>query len=354
MEAELAVVRVTAGRPPRLGVVVAGRRVAQGQLVVRWSDDGHEQEVSRGDRALRFAAMGSVRLTWLLDPAELRRQFRADPPAVVSELVREEMRISTQGIKTTLVKLGLEMPTIDGVWPRIRTALKADSAIRVSGASFEWQGDQPDALEALRTLEPRQALERLAAEPGLRPPVRAALVDAVQAGLARPNSTPNSTPAAPGGPAVEPALVGAAVSVSAPVPGGEDVAKRLSLLREENVRLEAMLRDTYRQQVSVRAGQDRQLKIDTIRQLAALAIEVEELAANGAEAEILIERVRALAEINDLSPIGAAGETTAFDPARHQPLVGFPAAGDTVSVVRPGYTWHADNEDLLLEKAIVG
>jgi hypothetical protein len=349
MEAELAVVRVTAGRPPRLGVVVTGRRVAQGQLVVRWADDGQEQEVSRGDRALRFAAVGSVRLAWLLDPAELRRQFRADPPAVVSELVREEMRISTQGIKTTLVKLGLEMPTIDGVWPRIRTALKADSAIRVSGASFEWKGDQPETLEALRTLEPRQALERLATEPGLRQPVRAALVDAVQAGLGRPTSPPG-----PGAAAAQPALVVAVATAATSAPGGEDVARKLSLLREENVRLEAMLRDTYRQQVSVRAGQDRQLKIDTIRQLAALAIEVEELAANGAEAEILIERVRALAEINDLSPIGAAGETTAFDPARHQPLVGFPAAGDTVSVVRPGYTWHADNEDLLLEKAIVG
>jgi hypothetical protein len=95
------------------------------------------------------------------------------------------------------------------------------------------------------------------------------------------------------------------------------------------------------------------LRIDAMRSLAELAIEVEELVANGAEADVLIERVRVLAEINSLEPIGQVGVQLPFDPARHTPLAGYPDAGSPVSVVRPGYTWHAGDEDVLLERAVV-
>jgi hypothetical protein len=124
-------------------------------------------------------------------------------------------------------------------------------------------------------------------------------------------------------------------------------------LREEKERLEALLRQTHQQQVSFRAAQDRQLRIDAMRSLAELAIEVEELVANGAEADVLIERVRVLAEINSLEPIGQVGGQVPFDPSCHTPLAGYPDAGSPVSVVRPGYTWHAGDEDVLLERAVV-
>jgi hypothetical protein len=140
---------------------------------------------------------------------------------------------------------------------------------------------------------------------------------------------------------------------SVPAPDSSALQDEVRKLREEKERLEAVLRQTHQQQVSFRAAQDRQLRIDAMRSLAELAIEVEELVANGADADVLIERVRVLAEINSLEPIGQVGGQLPFDPSCHTPLAGYPDAGSPVSVVRPGYTWHAGDEDVLLERAVV-
>jgi hypothetical protein len=139
----------------------------------------------------------------------------------------------------------------------------------------------------------------------------------------------------------------------AAVPAPDGLLAEVERLRADKERLEALLRETHNQQVSFRAAQDRQLRIDAMRSLAELAIEVEELVANGAGADVLIERVRVLAEINSLEPIGQVGVQLPFDPACHTPLAGYPDAGSPVSVVRPGYTWHAGGEDVLLERAVV-
>jgi len=118
-------------------------------------------------------------------------------------------------------------------------------------------------------------------------------------------------------------------------------------------RLEGRLRETHRQSVSVRAAQERQVKIDAVRSLAGLAAEIEELVSGKAGPDVVVERVRALASDQALEPIGEVGAEAAFDREVHEPLVGAPQDGQTVTVLRPGYRWRSGDEDLVLFRALV-
>jgi hypothetical protein len=129
--------------------------------------------------------------------------------------------------------------------------------------------------------------------------------------------------------------------------------RRIQELLERCDRLEQILREEHVQAVALRASQERQIRIDVIRALAYLAAEVEELVTNRTAPDVLIERVRSLVAANALQPIGAAGAEVAFDPARHQPIVDAPSAGETVNVIRPGYCWHVSDEDIVIHKALV-
>jgi hypothetical protein len=298
--------------------------------------------VAEKDAGVVFAPEGSRLLAWVRDPASLRKEFKADARSVTHEVIREQREpVSTLKLKAELVRLGLDRTAIDAAWPRVRAALVADPTIRMVGQKYEWQPAEP--VDQLAKLSPVEALTRLADREGLPAAVRQALAKVIQSALEKkPPPPPRAVEVQPPQPiAAEPRVA-------------EPVDVELAQLRAEKARLEAMLRDTHHQQVSFRAAQDRQLKIDSIRTLAEMAIEVEELAANGAEPEVIIERVRALAEINELEPIGQVGETTTYDPTQHRPLAGQPDTGSAVAVVRPGYTWHAEDDDVLLEKAIVG
>ncbi|WP_121432762.1 hypothetical protein [Actinomadura pelletieri] len=103
----------------------------------------------------------------------------------------------------------------------------------------------------------------------------------------------------------------------------------------------------------MRTSQERQVKIDSVRSPADLAAEAEELAAGGAEPDLLVERVRALVSDQGLEPIGDVGGHTPFDRELHEALLGAPRDGQTVTVLRPGYRWRSDGEDLVLAKALV-
>jgi hypothetical protein len=104
---------------------------------------------------------------------------------------------------------------------------------------------------------------------------------------------------------------------------------------------------------SVRAAQDRQLQIDIMRAMADLAAEVEEIATNHLESGVIVERVRALVAAQALEPIGLAGATVSFDPVQHDPIVGAPALGAEVMVIRPGYRWRPTVGEILIQKALV-
>ena len=103
----------------------------------------------------------------------------------------------------------------------------------------------------------------------------------------------------------------------------------------------------------LRAAQERQARIDAVRAAAELAIEVEEIAHNGADPGQIVKRVRNALAHKDLTPIGAAGEDTVFDPAKHRIEAGNPRKGTPVFILKPGYIWRYGNEVMIIEHALV-
>jgi hypothetical protein len=101
------------------------------------------------------------------------------------------------------------------------------------------------------------------------------------------------------------------------------------------------------------AGRRRQARIDSLRALAELAIEVEELVANEASGRTLVQRVRSRVKRAALEPVERAGEETAYDRKRHKPIGGSIADGATVVVVRPGYLWRSDDGDVVISRPVV-
>lgn len=87
--------------------------------------------------------------------------------------------------------------------------------------------------------------------------------------------------------------------------------------------------------------------------LTELAIDIEELVANGASPESVLERIHLRMKAQGLTPIGKIDERIAFDRLRHRAAAGSPADGSMVFVVRPGYLWHAGGKEILVEKALV-
>lgn len=104
---------------------------------------------------------------------------------------------------------------------------------------------------------------------------------------------------------------------------------------------------------TLRAAQERQAKINVVRAVAELAIEVEEIAYNGADSQQIVKRVRNAAALRHLTPIGVAGEETQFDPAVHKLQFGDPKPGIPVFIMKPGYAWRNGDEEIVLEHALV-
>lgn len=104
---------------------------------------------------------------------------------------------------------------------------------------------------------------------------------------------------------------------------------------------------------ALRTAQERQAKMSVVHAVAELAIEVEEVAHNGADGEQIVKRVRNFAAIRHLTPIGAAGEDTRFDPAVHKLQFGNPKPGIPVFVMKPGYTWRYGDSVEVIEHALV-
>lgn len=103
----------------------------------------------------------------------------------------------------------------------------------------------------------------------------------------------------------------------------------------------------------LRAAQELQARIGVARAAAELAIEVEEIAHNGADSEQIVKRVRNAVAHKDLTPIGAAGEDTFFDPAKHRIEARLPRPGTPVFILRPGYLWRYGSEVMIIEHALV-
>ena len=145
---------------------------------------------------------------------------------------------------------------------------------------------------------------------------------------------------------------------------GKPISAKAALAHlAQRIKAPQWLRDAWHEVVSaglnngvnpkLRAAQERQCRIGAVRAAAELAIEVEEIAHNGADGAQIVKRVRNALAHKDLTPIGAAGEDTVFDPARHRIEVGNPRRGTAVFILRPGYTWRYGNEMVTIEHALV-
>jgi hypothetical protein len=201
--------------------------------------------------------------------------------------------------------------------------------VEAVGRRYRWRNaNDPEAALAAA----RAALDRLV-QPRVAMAKKHELAETIRAVLRQP-----------------PVRVPAEEAVVQPdAPGSARVAELTARCEE----LERQLYSADTRSPEVRQAQERQLRIDAVRGLAELAMDVEELTVNEAEATVLVEKVRARATRAGLEPIGRAGEQTAFDRSRHKPIGGGVQEGAEVYVVRPGYTWHAPGGDVLIGKAIV-
>jgi hypothetical protein len=243
------------------------------------------------------------------------------PPAAGRDEVLGIIRSAGQPIgagvivKELISRYGLDEPAARRVWDKARRSL--GSTVEPVGRLYRWR-EPGDPEVVLR--DARAALERLL-QPRVTANKKRELVEAIRAALER-----------------------------SPV---RDSPERVAELTARCEELERQLYAADTRSPEVRQAQERQLRIDAVRALAELAMEVEELTANEAEPAVLVAKVRARATREGLEPIGRAGEETTFDRARHKPIGSGLRDGAVVYVVRPGYTWHAPDEDVLIGKAIV-
>lgn len=196
-------------------------------------------------------------------------------------------------VKEALRAEGMSKADVDKAWPGLQKRLKAHDHVAVEGKAYRWAAPVDESPEAISVEE---ALELLV-KGDLSAPGRAALAEAIRSALITPPSTP--------------------------APDVEEAARQ------------------------------RQTEIDSIRELAELASEVEELVVNETEPDVMIRLIRAWVKRIGLDPVGRAGEQTRFDRKVHRPIGSPIRDGATVFVVRPGYVWKRPDQDVLIGKAVV-
>jgi molecular chaperone GrpE (heat shock protein) len=118
-------------------------------------------------------------------------------------------------------------------------------------------------------------------------------------------------------------------------------------------RLERLLSEAHAVSRDMTDQELRQRAIDALRPVVALAIEAETLVAGFKPTNVVFDRIHAIVGAHGLSPIGASGDRVRFDPAVHEAVADQVPPGETVSVLRPGYTWRWKDEEIVMEKALV-
>ena len=240
-------------------------------------------------------------------------RLRTAPTAVFADLIRDADGVPQDARSLKARVPDAERETIDRAWRRAQPELRRHPRIAYEQGRYRWRTD-------VAAPSPIEALDRLAAD-RLSGLVRAELVAVVRTAFAELTRE-----------------------------RAELAQERAGLAQERDV-LAERVRANYREAAGVRAAQDRQARIDAARALAEVAMEVEELAAAGVAGTVTVERVRAMVSGFGLAPIGRAGEVAGFDATRHTPIGEPVPAGSAVRVIRPGYSWHTGDQDVLLARA---
>ncbi|GAA0917729.1 hypothetical protein Vau01_069180 [Virgisporangium aurantiacum] len=217
--------------------------------------------------------------------------FGRDPNAAFVKILRDAREpLTARKVIDAVAERGVARPTVSAKWATFqKTVVKFHPNIHLPGRGlYEWRDEQVSAEAALGRL-----LDLLATSNKVKVGLRDALVAVIR----------SSSPARA---------------------GTDDDAK-------------------------VRAARERQFKLDALHAVAELAGEVEELAYDSGDPELIVERLRARVRASALDQLGRPGEEAKFDPARHEVQGRRPADGAAVTVVRPGYA----SAELVLRKALV-
>jgi hypothetical protein len=233
-----------------------------------------------------------------VDSAKLKQRFDKNPTEFILDVLRDADRpMTATKIMGNLVERGLPEELVKKHW----TAVQRDTVkyhpyiVRPTSRSYAWQKEPIGPGEALTRM-----LDLLKITSSTKLKVRDDLADLVRSGLK---------------------------AASDSMPAGDEAR--------------------------FRATQERQTRVDGLRAVAELAGEIEELAYNSGDPDVIVERVQTRVEAQSIEQIGRSGEQTRFDSSRHEAIGRPPVVGSAVTVVRPGYTWRTDQEDVLLQRALV-
>jgi hypothetical protein len=231
-----------------------------------------------------------------VDAPDLNFRLLAVPAAVFVELLRDAgTPLQARDLKRRLGELGVPKQTVDAAWKRGQAGVKRHAHVVVDPArrTYAYSADR------------------------LPVPVSPAPVMAARL---------------PVGPVL-------------PAPRSEPGRRRASG-RDEVTR-------TREARPSILGHDESHPRLAAARTVAEFAAEVEELAAAGATAAVLLERARALAAAFDVQPVGRPGEQVAFDPDRHAATGDRPERGAAAVVVRPGSAYVGGPRPVLVAKAQV-
>jgi len=302
---------------------------------------------------------------------------------VLALLAEAGTPLSKREIGARLAAGGVDPARFERAWRTVQERVRFDDHVIYDRQRYRWTEQPreipleeqlfrltrtPDASTSRKVMALlREAMEAAAASPAelARARERAAEAEARIAELQRrldelaaAANRPDPGPAAPA--PAEPAAVreqaaaGGAESAAAPQPPAVRQAQaEPGHAPAPDAAADADAHAQYERAERRRLARERQARIEAMSTVAELAGEVEELTAKRAAPEVLLEHTRALTSGRGLEAIAVAGQVVPFTEEHHEPVGTWPDEGEPVTVIRPGYLWHAPGEAVLISKALV-
>jgi hypothetical protein len=273
----------------------------------------------------------------------LAAEFEKDAVGVVLGILREvDVALGKKEIAARLVDGGVDPAVVEKAWrATVQEQVRFDDHVIYAKQKYRWTSTKRDIpleeriFRLTRTPDPstpkklmdllRDAMENAAADPVELAEARRRIADAERRITALQQRIDQ-------------------LLATAPAPGAQSAAPADA---------RGDVHTQYERAERRRAARERQARIDAMSTVAELAAEVEELTAKQAAPEVLLEHTRALTGGRGLEAIGRAGQEIPYEEARHEPVGEFPNEGEPVTVIRPGYLWHAPGEAVLISKALV-
>lgn len=133
----------------------------------------------------------------------------------------------------------------------------------------------------------------------------------------------------------------------------EDAVTQARREQEKALTAQREMRTIHDDHEQIRAAEDRQLRIDSMRAVAAIATTVEAGLGTLSPSQLRM-RLHAVMERHDVEPLGQPGDLTSFDPDHHDPAEPLIGRGDPVEIVRVGWLWHVETgQEVVLQRALV-